>query len=345
MRLLPLFALLAVTACGSREPAGPIVLSIALVGSIPQPIVAGAIVGDSVRVRVTEANGSPKAGVAVTFAVTAGGGAISPATATTDAQGRAAARFTSDTAVGVNTVTATIANAAPATFTVTTIAGPAKVLSVRERIAFVDVGQIFVPTITASDDNGNPVSRGQLTFTARTPSVVAIAADGGITGQGLSQTFVVVSSTLATDSVLVVVTNPSNPALQSDLTRLDIARDTTFTFPVFLDMRSPQRLGATTVAIRWDPTQLTFVSHAEGGSSAGALVNATSVSQGVLTLAVASAAGIPGRIELRRLTFRAASTVGKSGSLRIAASEVFAAATFADLLSRTTAVTYPLTLR
>jgi hypothetical protein len=104
-------------------------------------------------------------------------------------------------------------------------------------------------------------------------------------------------------------------------------------------------LGATTITIRWDPTQLTFVSHAEGATGVGALVNASSVSQGVLTLAVASASGIPGRIELRRLTFKAASTVGKSGTLRIATSEVFAAGTFNDLLPRTTSVTYPLSIR
>jgi hypothetical protein len=344
LRLLTLFALVLLAACGSSEPAAPIVLSIAPIGSLPQTI-AGDVVGDSIRVRVTDASGAPKAGVAVTFTVTAGGGSLASNVVTTDVQGRAAARFTSGTTVGVNTVTASIANAPALLFTLTTIAGPARTLTVKERVVFLDAGQRFVPTITAVDVNGNVVPASQLTYTTRTPSVVVIGADGSISGSALSQTFVVVSSTLALDSVLVIVTNPGNPALQSDLTRTDLAHDTTFVFPVFLDMRSAERLGATTVTVRWDPTQLTFVSHAEGASNAGALVNATSVSQGVLTMAVASAAGIPGRIELRRLTFKAAATVGKAGTLRIAASEVFAAGTFVDLLARTTSVTYPLSIR
>ncbi|MGH2901212.1 MAG: hypothetical protein ACRDMZ_21225, partial [Solirubrobacteraceae bacterium] len=69
------------------------------------------------------------------------------------------------------------------------------------------------------------------------------------------------------------------------------------------------------------------------------------VSQGVLTLAMASVTGFAGRIELRRLTFKAASTLGKSGTLRLSASEVSAAGTFVDLLPKTAAVTYPLSIR
>ena len=61
------------------------------------------------------------------------------------------------------------------------------------------------------------------------------------------------------------------------------------------------KLGATTMTVRWDPGQLTFVSQADGSSSAGALVNANGVSQGVLTLALASANGLSGRIEIRRV--------------------------------------------
>jgi hypothetical protein len=344
LRPLSLLALAFFAACGGSETAAPIVLSISPVGSVPQTI-AGAAAGDSLRVRVTDASGAPKSGVSVVFAVTSGGGSISPPTAVTDAQGRAAARFTTGTTVGANSVTATIANASPATFTLTTIAGFAKTLSIKERVVFVDAGQRFVPTITAVDSNSNVVTPSQLLYTTRTPAVVSVTTDGAITGTALSQTFVVAASGSASDSVLVIVTNPNNPALQSDLTRLDLARDTTFVFPVILDMRSAERLGATTVTVRWDPAQLTFVSHAEGATAAGALVNATSVSQGVLTLAVASASGIPGRIELRRLTFKAAATVGKSGTLRITTSEVFAAGTFNDLLARTTSVTYPLSIR
>src|SRR5581483_7110774 len=94
-------------ACGGGEVAAP-KFSIAAITAV-SPVSAGASVSDSVRVRVTDGSGNPKAGIAVSFAITAGGGSISPATAVTDAQGRAAARFVTDTKIGVNTATATIA--------------------------------------------------------------------------------------------------------------------------------------------------------------------------------------------------------------------------------------------
>jgi len=171
LRLLCLLALAAIVACG--EPSAPIVLSISPVGSLPQTI-AGAAVGDSIRVRVTDASGNPAAGVAVAFSVTAGGGSVTPSTATTDAQGRAAARFITGTTVGANTATATIANASPAKFTLTTTAGFAKTLTIKERVVYLDAGQLFVPTITAVDSNSNVVSRSQLLYTTRTPSVVSL---------------------------------------------------------------------------------------------------------------------------------------------------------------------------
>jgi hypothetical protein len=282
----------------------------------------------------------------VSFAVTAGGGSVSPASAVTDAQGRAASRFVTDPKIGVNTATATIAGSAPVTFTLTTVAGPAKTLSIKERIVIVDAGQRVTPTITAVDANGNVVPNTQIDFAARTPSVVTLTSDGGIVGIGLAQTFVVASSSLTSDSILVVVTAPNGPVLETDLSRLDIAHDTSFTIPVVIDMRtSGEKLGATTVTIRWDPSQLTMVSQVDGSTGVGALVNANGAPQGVLTLAVASATGFPGRIELRRITFKAASTVGKAGKLQLSASEVSGAGTFTDLLSRTTAVTYPLSTR
>lgn len=70
---------------------------------------AGASLGDSVHARVTDAYGNVKAGATVAFAVTAGGGTIAPATTTTDASGRAAAKFVLGSALDfVNTAKATL---------------------------------------------------------------------------------------------------------------------------------------------------------------------------------------------------------------------------------------------
>ncbi|HUF34642.1 MAG TPA: leishmanolysin-related zinc metalloendopeptidase [Gemmatimonadales bacterium] len=73
-------------------------------------------------VEVTDLLGSPIAGLAVSFAVTEGGGSVQPAVATTGANGRASTVLTLGPAPGPHTVTATITGTAfEATFTATAI--------------------------------------------------------------------------------------------------------------------------------------------------------------------------------------------------------------------------------
>ena len=82
---------------------------------------AGASFQDSVRVLVTDAYGNTKSGATVAFAVTAGGGTISPATTTTDAGGRAAAKFIVGTALDmVNSARATLGSGGTSAVTFTT---------------------------------------------------------------------------------------------------------------------------------------------------------------------------------------------------------------------------------
>ncbi len=70
-------------------------------------------------VSVLDQNGSAFAGAVVTFSVTAGGGTLSSATATTDANGRARSTLTLGSEPGPNTVAATVAGLEPVTFTAT----------------------------------------------------------------------------------------------------------------------------------------------------------------------------------------------------------------------------------
>ena len=74
---------------------------------------------ESLVVLVSDENGAAMAGVVVSFTVTAGGGTLSAATATTDANGRAATRLTLGSDAGTNTVSATVAGLEPVTFTAT----------------------------------------------------------------------------------------------------------------------------------------------------------------------------------------------------------------------------------
>ena len=70
-------------------------------------------------VSVSDENGAAIAGVAVSFAVTAGEGTLSSATDTTDANGRAATYLTLGSEAGTNTVEATVEGLRSATFTAT----------------------------------------------------------------------------------------------------------------------------------------------------------------------------------------------------------------------------------
>ena len=70
-------------------------------------------------VSVSDENGAAIAGVAVSFAVTAGEGTLSSATDTTDANGRAATSLTLGSEAGTNTVAATVEGLRSATFTAT----------------------------------------------------------------------------------------------------------------------------------------------------------------------------------------------------------------------------------
>ena len=78
---------------------------------------AGAQLDEQFVVLVSDEDGAAMAGVVVSFAVAAGGGTLSAATATTDANGRAATRLTLGSDPGTNTVSATVEGLESVTFT------------------------------------------------------------------------------------------------------------------------------------------------------------------------------------------------------------------------------------
>src|SRR5688572_18008868 len=97
----------------ARPPATPATLDIAdgddQIGPAAQALT------DSLVVIVRDAAGNPLSGVAVDWAVTVGGGSVSPTRGSTLANGMARARYILGVAGG-NSVTATVANLPPVTF-------------------------------------------------------------------------------------------------------------------------------------------------------------------------------------------------------------------------------------
>jgi endoglucanase len=68
---------------------------------------AGFVLSDSVRVKVVDAAGAALPGQSVSFAVTGGGGSVSPTTVTTNIAGVAATQWTLGPTPGINTLSAT----------------------------------------------------------------------------------------------------------------------------------------------------------------------------------------------------------------------------------------------
>ncbi|HEX3865378.1 MAG TPA: Ig-like domain-containing protein, partial [Gemmatimonadaceae bacterium] len=194
---------------------------------------------DSIKVKVTDQFGNPKAGEVAIFAATAGGGTVSPTSVTTGADGFAAARWTLGSFANTrNTATATRAGFATPTITFSTTTSVAVVASltiVGPRVVVLDSGATLKLDAVASDAGGTAVSGAMLTVQSRSPAV--IAASGSITGAERGSTFVVVASQQtpsAKDSVFVTVAVPGGPVAITDLARLDLKADTTITIAITL---------------------------------------------------------------------------------------------------------------
>ena len=95
---------------------GPPPASIAKVSGDNQAGTPGSALANAFVVEVQDAEGDAVSGVTVAFEVTAGGGSISDATATTNASGRAQTTLTLGSERGINSVRASVAGLDPVTF-------------------------------------------------------------------------------------------------------------------------------------------------------------------------------------------------------------------------------------
>ncbi len=185
-RVLASAFLLFISSCGDDDGSGPgpsVPTALSKQAGDAQTGTVGTAVGIAPSVKVTDASNSGVAGVSVTFAVGSGGGSVTGATATTDANGVATVGgWTLGNAPGANTLTATAAGTGiagnPATFTATAAAGAPRTLSKETgdaQTASAGAAVPVLPTVKVVDLVGNPVSGVAVTF--------AVASGGGtITG-------------------------------------------------------------------------------------------------------------------------------------------------------------------
>jgi hypothetical protein len=140
-----------------------------------QTALAGAAVAEAPVVRVNDQTGQPMAGVPVTFAVTAGGGQIASATATTNAVGLATSGAWILGAAGQNSVTATVAGVAvPVQFNATAqtrVPTTLTAVTPTTQIGPVGAPAYSTPMVRVKDQAGEPLGNVAVTF--------AVTAGGG----------------------------------------------------------------------------------------------------------------------------------------------------------------------
>ena len=134
--------------------------------TLPAPIV----------VAVSDADGNPVSGAAVTWVVTAGGGSVDPTTSTTDAAGHASTSWTLGPTVGTNTVQAVVSGVGSATFTATAAAGaPAHIAIISGNNQSGQVGiQLGADLVVSVEDgDGNAVAGATVTVAPATSTTSA----------------------------------------------------------------------------------------------------------------------------------------------------------------------------
>ena len=351
-----------ITATALNVPGSPVTFTATGVAGAPATMVkvstdptkppAGSNV-DSIVVKVSDQFGNPVGGAVVTFAVVSGGGSVSPTTVPAGANGQAAARWTIGTTPGTaNSATATCAGLA-STVTFSATSGLA-VASVRftARLFVMDSLATITPGVSAFDPQGNVIAGAGISLVVRSPAI-ATTSGSTVTAARTGQTFLVATSTdnaNALDSALVVVANIGGPVVIATVPRFDIKTDTTFTVPIIIDMRSSgEKVAATTLQLTWDPGVLTYVSSAPGAAgipSGEFVINESAATTGSVTMAFADGTGFGGAVEVRKVTFRAATAAARTGALTITATDLSGAGpTLTNLLPRTVTSFYPFRTR
>ena len=175
------FALLLLACSDGAPPTAPDPVATTLAANSAATLagVAGAVVTPTPSVIVRDQNGAPMANVAVTFGVASGGGSVTGASASSNAEGIATVgSWTLGPVPGPNVLTATSGNLAAVSFTATSAVGAAASLAINggnNQTATAGSSVAVPPSVLVKDANGNPKADVAVTF--------AVASGGGsVTG-------------------------------------------------------------------------------------------------------------------------------------------------------------------
>ncbi len=275
-----------------------------------QSATVGSAVAVPPRVIVKDASNNPVPGVAVTFGVASGGGAIVPGsgTVTTDASGLAAVTsWTLGTTTGSNSLTGTVSGIAPVTFTATATAGAAA------KLAF-----IVTPGATASSGVAlSPIVKVQVQDALNNPVggvATGITATASLSGATLANAVATTdASGLATFTGLAVsgsvgsftlsFTRSGLPTLTSGTITLGAGAGAALTFST-----TPATTAASGVALAQQPVIQVRDASGNAVAASGILVTAT-IKTGTGTLSSATATTNAGGVA----TFTGLTITGSAG--------------------------------
>jgi hypothetical protein len=183
-------------------------LSLTAVGA--QPIEAEVDQEVSLSARVEDVFGGIAPGESVTWSVLVGSGSLaSPSEATSDASGAVHAVWQLGTVPGTQKAFATLeSRGAPVTveFVAEVAAGPPVASTLAsDSVLLSGQGESVRLVPGYADQFGNPADGTGVTWSARDPSVVSVAADGRVTAGSAGSTWIVPDVAVPTDSILVTV--------------------------------------------------------------------------------------------------------------------------------------------
>jgi alpha-tubulin suppressor-like RCC1 family protein len=149
-----------VTGCSEPETDPTRIVSLSLVSGGSQTGFVGALLPDPLVVRAIDQDGQPVSGIVITWSVVTGGGVVTPADGTSDADGLTSTSFRLGSTLGTQSVRALIAgsNSTPITFNATATAAPASMIAIASGDNQTGVVQTQLPadlTVKVTDAFGN----------------------------------------------------------------------------------------------------------------------------------------------------------------------------------------------
>jgi hypothetical protein len=214
---LTLPVVLGACARDGAAPIRPVPASLVAV-AIPAATAAVGTSAGTLTVRVTDDNGVPIGGAVVTFTVSLGGGQVSPAADTTNADGTASTEFTVSPTPGLNEVTAIVTGVAPVKTAVTGLVGSTTTIVIAPRALRFTASQLNATVSAATRDAFANRTTDVITWTARDPSLVSVTLQNAPTHDVATitvlrrpgQTYLVATNGMVSDSIPVSVLDASS---------------------------------------------------------------------------------------------------------------------------------------